>query len=387
MLFETKQRNRLSPMKQGEDEYSYYDASGRPPFAVYRDLVNRWIGRVPQNEQAALVSRFRNKKSASYQATLSELVIHEAILRQGLSAELHPLGGHPTNRLDYKVYTAAKNPLAFVEVTSIAPAEAWVASNNREARIYNAIDGVKLPAGWRLSYSLDRAGTDSPAMGPVCKAIREWATESAAGDPSETPVRVFEAGEWRIELTLLGGFDPSSDDDRAIAGAFGQIRLLTPHLKIRQAVETKGSKYGQLNAPFLIVVADCKDELGGGPRNAMALLDAMFGSVLTRFVKLENGETICREDRADDGYWGVMGAARHQNVSGVMLIPKPNLWHLRDDRSQPIIVRNPWAAHPLPDDFFPLPSFNIKANGEITLSDGQSLADLLDLPTPWPPEG
>lgn len=123
-----------------------------------------------------------SKKSPSYQATLSELVIHEAILRQALAAEPHPLGAHPSNRLDYRVYTDAANPLAFVEVTSIAPAEAWVASNNREARIYNAIDGINLPAGWRLSYSLDRTGSDSPAMGPVCRAIRDWVNAHAAGE-------------------------------------------------------------------------------------------------------------------------------------------------------------------------------------------------------------
>jgi hypothetical protein len=119
----------------------------------------------------------------------------------------------------------------------------------------------------------------------------------------------------------------------------------------------------------------------------MALLDAMFGSVVTRWVRQAGGEKQSVDERAADGYWGLIGAARHQNVSGVMLIPKPNLWQLRDERSQPIIVRNPWARFPLPADFFPLPSFNISENAQITLSDGQAFADLLGLPAVWPPEG
>jgi hypothetical protein len=201
------------------------------------------------------------------------------------------------------------------------------------------------------------------------------------------PVRIFSAGDWRIELTLLGGFDPASEDERAIRGALGQIRLLRPHLKIRQAVAGKGDKYGALNAPYLVVVADCKDELAGGEHNAGALLEAMFGSEVTRFQRQPNGEMLAREERAADGYWGLNGAARHQNVSGVMIIPKPHLWSLRSERSQPIIVRNPCATYPLPADFLPLPSFNFTDGGEIRLTEGTAFADLVGLLAVWPPEG
>jgi hypothetical protein len=38
------------------------------------------------------------------------------------------------------------------------------------------------------------------------------------------------------------------------------------------------------------VIADCKDELAGGDRNDEALIDAVFGSVVTQTRVLENGE-------------------------------------------------------------------------------------------------
>jgi hypothetical protein len=387
MLFENKERTRLSPMRQGESEYAYYDACARPGYAAYRALINQWIERLPTGGRAEIVARFRRREMTSYRETLAELVVHEAIVSQGYAAELHPLGGHPTNRLDFRVSTADTNPFAFVEVTSMAPAASQIAQENRGARIYDAIDRIQMPAGWRLLYHVDRAALDSPAMGQVCQEVTEWVNVQAAGDPAAMPVKIFSPGDWRIELTLLGGFDPTSEDDRAISGALGQIRRLTPNTKIRQAVSGKGDKYGELDAPFLIVVADCKDELAGGEHNATALLEAMFGSERTRFRRQPNGEMLAREERAADGYWGINGAARHQNVSGVMIIPKPNLWHIRDDGSQPVIVRNPWATHPLPDCFFPLPSFAITEAGEIRLTEGTSFADIIGLPTPWPPPG
>lgn len=138
-----------------------------------------------------------SKKSPSYQATLSELVIHEAILRQALAAEPHPLGAHPSNRLDYRVYTDAANPLAFVEVTSIAPAEAWVASNNREARIYNAIDA-----------SICRQAGDCPIhLIALVATARRWALfagPSGIGSMRTLPAScIVEGGTARRALAAL----------------------------------------------------------------------------------------------------------------------------------------------------------------------------------------
>lgn len=167
----------------------------------------------------------------------------------------------------------------------------------------------------------------------------------------------------------------------------GELRRLTPDRSIRQALQNKGSKYGELNAPYLIVVCDNKDELAGGDHNADALLDAVFGSVITRFVRQNDGRMVGREERQRNGYWGVNGDPRHRGVSGVLLLPRSDLWHLRDERWKPLIVRNPWATHPLSEDLFPLPGFSFLEAGEIVATEGTPFADLIGLPAAWPPEG
>jgi hypothetical protein len=63
--------------------------------------------------------------------------------------------------------------------------------------------------------------------------------------------------------------------------AMGDARIVSAEVEIRQALSTKGNWYGALDAPYLIVVADCKDELVGGDRNGVALLGAVFGMVTT----------------------------------------------------------------------------------------------------------
>jgi hypothetical protein len=86
------------------------------------------------------------------------------------------------------------------------------------------------------------------------------------------------------------------------------------------------------------------------------------------------------DKRKPDGYWGVMGAPAHRQVSAVMLLPKPHLWDLRTERWQPQIVRNGSAERPLPAGFMPLPSFAVSAEGSVAQIEGTMMANLAGLP-------
>jgi hypothetical protein len=166
----------------------------------------------------------------------------------------------------------------------------------------------------------------------------------------------------------------------------GDMRTLTPEIEIRQALELKGKRYGAMTIPYLIVVADCKDELAGGSRIAGALLEAVFGTVVTEVTTYGTGAHTIADRRVPDGYWGTPQDARNRNVSGVLILPKPHLWDLRDDRWQPLLLRNPWAEYPLPDALLPLSGYSLTAKNEFVPTQGSSLADILGLPQVWPPE-
>ena len=156
---------------------------------------------MPAAERAQAVARFRDGRNSSYQAALAELVVHEALLRQGFEPETQPPGGHPTRRLDFLVRGDNNTVAAYVEVTSINPTPDWVARSNREAQIYNAIDGVALPAGWRLGYAVGQHGQHNPNLNDLRDRIRTWAEEAVGAGPESMPQRIFEAADYRIELT------------------------------------------------------------------------------------------------------------------------------------------------------------------------------------------
>jgi hypothetical protein len=118
-----------------------------------------------------------------------------------------------------------------------------------------------------------------------------------------------------------------------------------------------------------------------------ALVDAALGSVVTEVRTFEDGRQETKDVRIEDGYWGGASNPHHRNVSGIVLLPKPHLWDLREDRWQPLHLRNPWAEKPVPADMLPLPGFVVAENGAVTRADGTRFADILGLPVEWPPPG
>lgn len=386
-LFAEKKRTRTEPKRAGENEFAFYDSSARPEFEVYRGLVNSWLAEFPEGDQAEMISRMRKSDNLGYQAALAEVVTHAVLIRQGYQVEIHPKAGHPTRRPDFLVKTQEGEKVAFVEVTTFGPAQEEVAQSNREAHIYRAIDRVKLPPGFRLGYDVVEYGKAAPNLKVLCANVESWAEENAKDGLDEPPAHVFVAQDWHIELKLFGGFRKDAEAKRSIASAMGEVRVVKARVEIREALQKKGSRYGEMDAPYVIVVADCKDELVGGEHNLEALNEAVFGSIGTQVSVFQDGSSESREVRNSDGYWWKGGEAVHKNVSAAILLPRSHIWYLRDDRWQPLIMRNMWATHKLADECLPLPGYTyLPEKDEFQKIVGTRMADILKLPEVWPPE-
>jgi hypothetical protein len=386
VIFEEKERTRTDAKKPGEDEFAFYDSIAGAAYDTYRARLNEWIAEYPNDERAEAVARFRKTGTLGYQAALVELLVHATLKRQGYTVEVHPACGHPSRRPDFLARDAAGNPVAFVEVTSFGPPLELVSRSKRDAAVYNGIDQAKLPAGCRLGIDIIKHGANTPSIRKLRGTIEKWATAKGEGEAGSPPSKTFTIDDWQIDAFLFSGFDKDVVPKRAIAAAGGDMRQISPAAEIREAAVTKGSAYDPLDAPYLLVVADCKEELPGGRHNGEALLEAVLGTIYTEVTISETGEQTITDRRKPDGYWGVLGAPAHTQVSGIMLLPKPHLWDLRTDRWQPQIVRNGSAQRPLPGGFMPLPGFAVSAQGAVAQIEGTLMADLAGLPAVWPPE-
>jgi hypothetical protein len=386
MIFEQKERSRTDPKKPGEDEFAFYDSIAGAAYDAYRAKLNEWVAEYPDDVRAEAVARFRKAGSLGYQAALAELLVHATLRRQGYSVEIHPSCGHPSRRPDFLARDAANNAAAFVEVTSFGPAQELLSKSKRGAAVYNGIDQVKLPAGCRLGLDIIKHGANTPSLRKLKAAVEKWAAEQGEGEVGSPPSKTFTIDDWQMDVFIFSGFEKDVVPTRAIAASGGDMRRINPASEIREAAVIKGSAYDPLNAPYLLVVTDCKEELPGGRHNGEALLEAVLGTIYTEVKVSETGEQTVTERRKPDGYWGVVGAPAHTQVSAIALLPKPHLWDLRTERWQPQIVRNGSAERLLPAAFMPLPGFEVSAQGTVSQINGTLMADLVGLPAVWPPD-
>ena len=242
---------------------------------------------------------------------------HATFKRQGYNVEIHPACGHPSRRPDFLARDDEGSAVAFVEVTSFGPPLELISRSKRDAAVYNGIDQAKLPGGCRLGIDIIKHGANTPSIRKLRGVIEKWATAQGEGEAGSTPSKAFTIDDWQIDVFLFSGFDKDVIPKRAIAAAGGDLRKISPAAEIREAAATKGSAYDPLDAPYLLVVADCKEELPGGRQNGEALLEAVLGTIYTEVKVSETGEQTIADKRKPDGCWGYLKAPAHTLVSAI----------------------------------------------------------------------
>jgi hypothetical protein len=377
-LFPDVARSRNEPKRQGEKLFDFYNQCIRPGYDEFRSFVNGWIAQLPAPDQAEILSSMSRGGDQQFQAGLIELLVHAFLHGSNQKVLVHPTIEGSTKHPDFAVIDCDDRVLAYVEVTTINPADVVDAEANREAPIYNAIDRLKLPLGCVFGYDVIRTGTSSPPLAPLTRDIEAWVKESNAENTERKITRRFIAGDWELELDLFSG--GSIQHDRAIGMASGGVGWIAPHLDLRGALELKAKRYGSLQASYLIVVADAKGQLFGTESAKDAITEAVLGDEV---VQLRDGESP-KLDHARNGFWHGPKGPRNTHVGGVLFFPDVGIWGLRSDELQPVLALNPWAKSPLPEFLKVLGRFESE-NEKWNFKEGKNFADILGLPTPWPP--
>jgi hypothetical protein len=379
MLFEDRERTRQEPLRRGEALFDFYDSCSSHGYDQLRSVVNGWLAQMPADDRNNLITRMRYGGDREFGSSLSELSIHAFILGSGCRAGLHPEVPGSTKRPDYAATDQAGALLAYVEVTTVNPPAAQIAEMNRENPVYNAIDAAKIPAGSILGYGLVRAGKNSPALRPLVADVERWARDNSEAAKTKEARKTFTAGDWVVELDLYSGGGNPEPTDRGIGMAEMRGGMIAPHRDLRDGLYEKTRKYGALDKPYLIAVADGKDQLFSKDSVNSALTEAVFGDEIVQF---KNGNA--HATHAKNGFWHGPKGPRNRHVSGVLLLPESGLWKLREEKWQPVLAVNPWAERQLPDALRKLRRFEAD-NGRWVFHEGERFANVVGLPDPWPP--
>jgi hypothetical protein len=194
---------------------------------------------------------------------------------------------------------------------------------------------------------VERVGSRNVSTKALVAAVEKWANENASTPAGVRLEKTFEVADWSFRISLFK-WSSAASDPRSIAIHSEGARFIGPAQEIRDALAAKSRRYGRMDFPYLVVVADCKREIGA--KNDRSLFEALFGDAVYQWK--ENGEAI--PARARNGFWGHPNGPNNINVSAVLLISNPDLWTIGSTDFEPLLALNPWAEFPLPPEFLPL---------------------------------
>jgi hypothetical protein len=379
-IFESWTRTRQEPLQRGERLFDLYDESGRDGYEALRSTLNLWVSEVEQpDHRNELISRMRKGGNAAFRAALTELIVHDLLVRLGHKISVHPVIPGATKRPDFALIDNKGRAISYVEVTTVNRPEKLEKEINRENEVYKAIDGVNLPDGCLLGYELIRAGSDSPSLEQLLNSIQKWAITNADRARTAEVVEQFTAGDWVIELELFSGAD-AAETTGAIGLASLPGGLISPHKDIRAALYRKSRGYGDMNAPYIIAVADAKDQMFGKTQVRDAITEAVFGD--ERVVLVEGKGEF---DFTPNGFWRGPDGPRNKHVTAILFLPQIDIWKLRNPKWEPVLAINPWSTSQIPNSFKSLTRLEAD-QGKWIERKGKPIGDILGLPVPWPPE-
>jgi hypothetical protein len=364
-LFDDILRTHRGPATHTEDTFSFLNRSAWPASEGVRNLLESFFRRYPSSESAELKSKFETQ----FDSAFFELYLHELLLRLDCEVAVHPT----------LIGTGAKPDfLARFHQGQKVIMEAAIATDRtdkeraRDARLnalYDAINSKTISPNFFICLGPipDRDAVPTP------KKIRKFIKERIAGlnpDIVEHAVRsgygsprwtYRDEGGFELEITAVPKSPESrgNPEVRPIGAYPGEVRWGDSRAVLKKSIDSKATKYGELDRPFVIAV----NANWGTGRDVVG--KALFGS------KAFHDES--------DGVWN---PTRNTRLSGV-LVTTVVPWNVH---CAPLcLYHNPFAKQSCRDITWRIPQAIARDSGMQWL-EGSNSAELFELPKEWPGE-
>jgi len=358
-LFDEMDQDYTGPALYAEPMFNYLNRCVRLECKRIRNLLEQWFKNFPSEFQNELRTRFRSKDDRQHLAAFFELYLHELLSKSGFSVEIHPVVNNKATHPDFKVLKDGK-PLFYLEATLAALSDEDTSAKTRENQVYDALNRTKSP-NFFIGVKVHGASTTNP---PGAKMRRFLERKLSKLDP-DMIAKQFEQGdfetlprwEWKHDDWQITFFPiPKKPEARGKPGVrpigiqMYDVKLITPHIGIKKAIQDKATKYGELDLPYIVAI-NVMDEFGA---DDIDISNALFGEEQVTIIFRGNELIGQRPGRKPNGAWYGPKGPQNKRVSAVLIAVNLNPWKIA--KVTPVLWHNPWANYPLPSIFGNSPS-------------------------------
>lgn len=377
-IYDEHERTDLTPQRNDETSFAFYNRAGGSLWGHSRALHQKWADRLSDREYADIRAALRSGDAQARSAFL-ELYLHECLVRGHHEIVIHPELGHTPHRPDF--LASRDDTRVFIEAIAPGPSLADRAASNRMGALLAALDQVGDDNFFLVTTSITEASNSAPAR-HFRDQIRRWLLQldPDAVDTEDLPARTFEQGGWSVSVEAMPIKHGNRGNVRRSIGIYAhtEANFIDDGAKLLTALKTKGSRYGNLDAAFVVAVGTTSFD-----EDDVDVFDALYGSVSWILSRPLPGKDIApRGVRNRDGYFGSPGAWKNRRVSAVLIVDQLSLHD--PTRARVSLWVHPDPVHPLPSKLI-FPGIIHEWTGTTTeRREGLDARHLFGLSEDWP---
>lgn len=386
MLFSNIDRDFQGAKPYAEPDYDYLDRSARPDAGVIRAVLQQWFSQYPVSDRPDLLGRFTSPDDIQHISAAFELYLYELFRRLGYSVQVHPeTSSEKTTRPDFLLRDSAGNRIYVeaVQCTDVSAEEQGAIS--RLNVVYDAINRLEV-YDWYLGVHADGYPEVPPSNKKLRGQLMDWltglnlegVTESVRQTGSRAlPTLEYTDGEWKLKFTAFPRSPEKRDKPvKAVLGArFTGARWLNTWEDVRDTLISKGRRYGNLDAPFIIAVNANVFHLDN-----IDIGEALFGKEKFLF-RLDQPDGEPEMQRAPNGLWFGPKGPRYSRVAGVIIGSDVNPWTYGIRTLT--LYQNPWTSTKVAGPIATLPRM-VPVGDQMDFVAGKHPKDILQLPQDYP---
>ncbi len=360
-LFDDKHRHYTAPSLRAETTYSFYDRSSLDGFKHLRQMLQRWVDRMPPDKQKGIVTRIRHDglgspvEQQNFDGAFFELFLHEFLNGTGGNTVVEPKIGRLTP--DFGVTETVKEGTKINYIV--------------EATDVNVQRGTKLDSGWNELHALDILDEiETPDFRMFVETEGTLTSMPSKRDlkrPFEGLVRTANYDEVRAKSELYGFFDgtlprtifrhgdwsitghliPVPPERRPRKGRFiGADPTKTGGFndiaKPKNSLYVKAKRYREVDNLIIAIRADWWLD---------RIAEILFGSLAYQ-VSVPKNPTYAgplppgRSVQQPDGFWFNTHGPQNENVIGVVAFY--GLHPHCVEKTNAVFYANPYTEQPLP---------------------------------------
>ncbi|MFL1484886.1 hypothetical protein [Marinobacter sp. LN3S78] len=384
-LFENIERTDSSPKKMEESQFNFYNRSARSVIGNVRAFIENCYRNFPEEERHAIRSRIRSPNDIDFESSIFELILHEALVREGCILTPHPeLPNGSDKRPDFSVITSTGDRF-YLEATVVSVTSSEEnGANGRRARVLDALNSAP-HENFLILVTESGSPLGQPNGNQLCRNVHSWLDSLAVEElcseitSSNYKLPTFQWSDqgWRLKIKAWPLNPQSRGKSTSLIGS-GSI----PSPKgdatqsIHKNIKKKARKYGDLDAPLVIAV----NVLAGGV-SEINEDEALLGK--KAFVVSGGARSITMERVKPEGAWLGNSGVQGLRCSAAWIFNNLRVSSLAEASST--VYFHPWATNPAPS-FLERFTHATVENSDFVRSERVELRQTLGLGAGWPRE-